>query len=361
MVRLEAERVVLRPLRQDELDAVLEARDRLQVGVRTGGARARARLRRRLGRSGQMVRGHLDLAVEVDGRLIGEVQARGDPAQTLPPGVYELGIVVYDRADRGQGYGAEAVGLLTRWLFEHAGAARVQAGTAVDNTGMRRVLERLGFTCEGVMRAFAPEGPDRSRADYALYALTTATTRPVAEQPPSWPTEPPTHGSVLLRAFTDEDAHLAVELGDDPYIPLIGSLPAHPTTRQALAWIHRQRAQVAEGARFSFAIADAESDTAVGAIGLGLQHLSAGRATAGYAVSPLHRGRGIATSALKALTTFAWTIPALHRVELYIEPRNTGSIHVAEAAGYRREGLLRSHQEIGGTRRDMVLYATTRP
>jgi hypothetical protein len=26
-----------------------------------------------------------------------------------------------------------------------------------------------------------------------------------------------------------------------------------------------------------------------------------------------------------------------------------------------REGLLRSHQEIGGTRRDMLLYATTRP
>jgi ribosomal-protein-alanine N-acetyltransferase len=180
-------------------------------------------------------------------------------------------------------------------------------------------------------------------------------------QLPSWPTAPPTYGSVVLRAFTDEDAHLAVELGDDPYIPLIGSLPAHPTAQQALEWIHRQRGQLAERQRYSFAIADAESNTAVGAIGLGLQHLSAGRATAGYAVSPLHRGRGIATSALQALTAFAWTIPALCRVELYIEPWNTSSIHVAEAAGYQREGLLRSHQEIGGTRRDMLLYATTRP
>ena len=111
----------------------------------------------------------------------------------------------------------------------------------------------------------------------------------------------------------------------------------------------------------SFAIADAESDNAVGAIGLWLQNLSAGRATAGYAVCPGHRGRGIATSALTALTTFAWTIPALHRVELYIEPWNNSSIHVAEASGYQREGLLRSHQEIGDTRRDMLLYATTRP
>jgi [ribosomal protein S5]-alanine N-acetyltransferase len=180
-------------------------------------------------------------------------------------------------------------------------------------------------------------------------------------QLPSWPTTPPAYGPVVLREFTDEDARLAVELGDDPYIPLIGSLPAHPTAQQALEWIHRQRGQLAEQGRFSFAIADAESDNAVGAIGLGLQNLSAGRATAGYAVSPAHRGRGIATSALKALTRFAWTIPALYRIELYIEPWNTGSIHVAEAAGYQREGLLRSHQEIGGTRRDMLLYATTRP
>jgi hypothetical protein len=105
-------------------------------------------------------------------------------------------------------------------------------------------------------------------------------------QLPSRPTTPPTHGSVVLRAFRDEDAHLAVELGEDPYIPLIGSLPAHPTAQQALEWIHRQRGQLAERQRYSFAIADAESDNAVGAIGLGLQHLSVGRATGGATRSP---------------------------------------------------------------------------
>ena len=185
--------------------------------------------------------------------------------------------------------------------------------------------------------------------------------RPMTPQLPTWPTTPPAHGSVVLREFTDKDAHLAIELGEDPYIPLIGSLPAHPTAEQALEWICRQRGQLAERQRYSFAIADAESDNAVGAIGLGLRDLSAGRATAGYTVSPLHRGRGIATNALQALTAFAWTIPALYRVELYIEPWNASSIQVAEAAGYQREGLLPSHQEIGGARRDMLLYATTRP
>jgi len=111
---------------------------------------------------------------------------------------------------------------------------------------------------------------------------------------------------------------------------------------------------------YSFAIAEADSDRAVGGIGLWLQALAAGRATAGYSVTPSARRRGIAAAALTALTSFAWTIPAVHRVELYIEPWNTGSIRTAERAGYQREGLLRSHQEIGGHRRDMLLYATVR-
>ncbi len=181
------------------------------------------------------------------------------------------------------------------------------------------------------------------------------------QQLPSWPATPPADGSVVLREFADEDAHLAIELAADPYIPLIGSLPAVPTAQQALEWVRRQRGRLAEGTGLSFAIAEAGSGHAVGTIGLWLKNLSAGRATAGYAVAAAHRGHGIATSALKALTTFAWTIPSLHRVELYIEPWNTSSIHVGEACGYQREGLLRSHQEIGGTRRDMLLYATTRP
>lgn len=165
----------------------------------------------------------------------------------------------------------------------------------------------------------------------------------------------------MLREFRDDDVQLAVELGADPYVPLIGSLPAQPTARQALEWVHRQRGRLAEGIGPSFAIADAVSGRAIGTIGLWLRNLSTGRATVGYSVSAVHRGRGVGTSALSAVTAFAWTIPALHRVELYIEPWNIGSIRVAEASGYRREGLLRSHQEIGGIRRDMLLYATTRP
>jgi RimJ/RimL family protein N-acetyltransferase len=128
------------------------------------------RFRRRLHRSGRLWRGCLDLGIEHDGRLVGTIQARTRPTQTLPAGVYEIGVILYRQRDRGSGYGTEAVQLLTTWLFESSKAERVQASTDVNNMAMRAVLERLGFQFEGVMRGYgaASAGP---RIDGAMYAV----------------------------------------------------------------------------------------------------------------------------------------------------------------------------------------------
>jgi RimJ/RimL family protein N-acetyltransferase len=129
-----------------------------------------AKFRRRLARSGRLWRGGLDLAIDRRGRLVGQVQARTSPQQTLPPGVFEIGVLLYRERDRGKGYGKEAVKLLTEWLFESGGAERVQATTDARNAPMRAVLEDLGFSPEGIMRAFGAFS-DGSRVDGALYAV----------------------------------------------------------------------------------------------------------------------------------------------------------------------------------------------
>jgi RimJ/RimL family protein N-acetyltransferase len=165
---------------------------------------------------------------------------------------------------------------------------------------------------------------------------------------------------VILREFSASDMPMVLELSTDPYVPLIGTLPANASEQEARAWINRQRQRLAEGIGYSFAIADASTDRCLGGIGLWLAGLTQGRATAGYFVAPSARRQGVATAALKALTAFAWTIPVLHRIELYIEPWNSGSVRAAEGAGFEREGLLRSHQESGGRRRDMLLYSIIR-
>jgi RimJ/RimL family protein N-acetyltransferase len=177
---------------------------------------------------------------------------------------------------------------------------------------------------------------------------------------PPWPARPPEHGGVLLRSFTDDDVPMVLDLASDPYVPLIGTLPAHATEAEALDWLERNRGRWAEGRGFSFAVAEAATGRAVGALGVWLAELPHGRAEIGYSVMPGARGRGYATAALVAGTAFAWTLPGLHRVQLHIEGWNAASVRTAERAGYRREGLLRSYMEIGGRRRDMVLYAAVR-
>jgi RimJ/RimL family protein N-acetyltransferase len=154
---------------------------------------------------------------------------------------------------------------------------------------------------------------------------------------------------------------MAQELSTDDYVPTIGTLPPHASEEAALAWVRRQLGRYEDGTGFSFTVADAATDAAVGQCGLWLGELADGRATAGYSIAPSARGRGFAADALTALTAFGWTVPGLFRIALYIEPWNVGSIRTAERAAYAREGLLRSHQAIAGVRRDMLLYAAVRP
>ena len=53
---------------------------------------------------------------------------------------------------RGHGYGTEAQRQLTRYLFAHTQAHRIEAGTEITNVGEQRALEKAGFTREGVLR-----------------------------------------------------------------------------------------------------------------------------------------------------------------------------------------------------------------
>lgn len=175
------------------------------------------------------------------------------------------------------------------------------------------------------------------------------------------PATAPSYGSVVLRPYEPRDVGMLLDLSTDPYVPKIGTLPAHTDEAGALAYLDRQADRLVNGAGYSFCVADKETGEALGTAGLNLGPIAAGRASAGYSVAPRARGRRVAAQALTALTGFAWTVPGLHRVELYIEPWNVASARTAEIAGYQREGLLRSHQEIGGARVDMVLYATVRP
>ncbi len=161
--------VRLRPLELGDVDALVDAHDSDPASFTPTGEEARERLRRQIERRPTLEDGgFLSLAIEVDGRLVGDIQARA-PQNGFPPGVCEVGIMLFPEA-RGRGVAREAVALFTEQLFE-GGWERVQASTSVDNVAMRRVLERLGWKLEGVLRSYSP-GESGAREDYAMYAAT---------------------------------------------------------------------------------------------------------------------------------------------------------------------------------------------
>jgi ribosomal-protein-alanine N-acetyltransferase len=162
---------------------------------------------------------------------------------------------------------------------------------------------------------------------------------------------------VVLRDFTFRDVAVIQDASADALSPLITSVPTTLDVQAARAFVDRQHDRVRDGHGYSFAIADATSDEALGQVGLWLPAIANGRVSIGYWVAARYRGRRIARHALQAISHWGFTLPGVHRLELYVEPWNEASWRTAESVGYQREGLLRSWQAVGDERRDMYMYA----
>jgi RimJ/RimL family protein N-acetyltransferase len=171
VIELRGDHVLLRGFRPEEVPLALQQMQTIPASEPMSEMDEAVRERReRLERSGERNGWEIMLAVEAGGRLVGDVQGRS-PRFAIPPGVWELGIELWDPADRGRGIGRETVALLSSYLFDSEGAIRVQATTDVDNVSMRRVLEVLGFDFEGVLHGFMPDDAGPAR-DYAMYGVT---------------------------------------------------------------------------------------------------------------------------------------------------------------------------------------------
>lgn len=77
----------------------------------------------------------------------------------------------------------------------------------------------------------------------------------------------------------------------------------------------------------------------------------------GYWAAPTFRARGVMTEATVALSRWALTEAAFHRVVLRIAPSNKASIRVAEKAGFTYEGIARNAGILHADRVDLAIYS----
>ena len=108
------------------------------------------------------------LMVTADGEPVGSV---GVDEPDEPWGVAEIGYSIVPDAQDG-GYATEAVGLLAGYAFDEQRVAKLAAKVYETNPASVRVLEKVGFEREGVLRREAfVEG---ERVDVYRYGLLAA-------------------------------------------------------------------------------------------------------------------------------------------------------------------------------------------
>jgi ribosomal-protein-alanine N-acetyltransferase len=110
----------------------------------------------------------LPFAIRVDGRLAGQVTI-----DNVVRGALRSGYLGYwiDREVAGRGMASLAVALVCDHAFGPVGLHRVQADIRPENGPSQRLVERLGFHREGLLRRYLDiDGDWRDHLAYALLA-----------------------------------------------------------------------------------------------------------------------------------------------------------------------------------------------
>lgn len=175
------------------------------------------------------------------------------------------------------------------------------------------------------------------------------------------PPSPPLSDSVvLLRPWHDRDVDAIVSAcRDDEIAWWLDQVPQPYGDGDARTYVAMTRRGWKDRTHAAFAVTDAESGDVIGSVGLHWLDAEHGVAEVGYWVRREARGRGVATRATRLVSAWAISSCGMKRVQLRADSRNVASQRVAEAAGFQREGVLRSvhFNARQGRRVDFVLYS----
>jgi RimJ/RimL family protein N-acetyltransferase len=145
----------------------------------------------------------------------------------------------------------------------------------------------------------------------------------------------------LLRAWEPDDVPAVVAAYADPDIQR-WHLETKDQT-EAADWIAEGKLNWQNETNASWAITENASGTVLGRVGLRDVHLDEGRGEVAYWMLPAARSRGVATSAVEAITRWAFDDLGLHRLELLHSAQNAASCRVATKTGFELEGVMRQY------------------
>jgi RimJ/RimL family protein N-acetyltransferase len=160
---------------------------------------------------------------------------------------------------------------------------------------------------------------------------------------------------VRLRPWRPDDAAAVLAACQDPEIQRWTQVPVPYGRADAETFVSDVAPRTWSEGGALFAVEPVSGGPLVGSMGLFPPHDGVGEA--GYWTAPGHRGLGFTAEALGVLADWALDVVGVHRVELLVDPANTGSRRVAERAGFLAEGTIRQRFRYRGRPSDVVLYA----
>jgi RimJ/RimL family protein N-acetyltransferase len=165
-------------------------------------------------------------------------------------------------------------------------------------------------------------------------------------------------GAVTLRLWQDRDLDALVEGidGDEEIGRWLELIPQPYTLDEARTWVKATQRMWTEGTASPFAIT--VGGAVVGGVGVNWIDRDHGVGDVGYWLRRDARGKGYTTRAVQLAARWAFESGA-ERIQLRADAQNAASIAVAERAGFRREGVMRSarYNPRIGRRMDFVLFS----
>ena len=165
-------------------------------------------------------------------------------------------------------------------------------------------------------------------------------------------------GGCFLRLFEESDAQELYALVDANRAYLARWLPWVDATRgpeDVLSFIRAARKQLGDNDGFPLAIVDGPN--IIGAIGILSIDWTHRSTSIGYWLAEDRQGRGTMTEAVRALTTHAFKVWKLNRVEIRAAVGNARSRAIPERLGFSEEGVARQAERIGDRYEDSVVYS----
>jgi RimJ/RimL family protein N-acetyltransferase len=159
-------------------------------------------------------------------------------------------------------------------------------------------------------------------------------------------------GRVILRPWGDEDLPTVIAAASDALVQRFRySVPSFEA--DARRWLEVLEPDRVAGRRLELAIA-----TDVGAVGsISLTGTEQATAELRYWLLASARGHGLASAAVRLLTSWAMRDLGIARLVLNVEPENEPSRRLADRCGFVLEEQLRSCWD--GSRGDLLVYVLT--